>query len=76
MVDGIITLRDTTYAWRVERDMQVRKFRGSDHLGGRHAVRISAEGITVWPRIEALPLPGDLRVRSVHDKLSTGRRRP
>ncbi len=72
MVDGIITLRDTTYAWRVERDLQVRKFRGSDHLGGRHAVRISAEGITVWPRIEALPLPGDLRVRSAHEKLSTG----
>ena len=72
MVDGMITLHDTTYAWRVERDIQVRKFRGSDHLGGRHAVRISEDGITVWPRIEALPLPGGLRVRSAHEKLSTG----
>ena len=72
MVDGMITLRDTTYAWRVERDIHVRKFRGSDHLRGRHAMRISADGITVWPRIEALPLPGDLRVRKPHEKLSTG----
>ncbi len=54
MVDGMIEICDTAYAWRSERDINVRKFRGSDTLRGRHALRISTDGITIFPRIEAL----------------------
>jgi len=57
MVDGLISLHDTEYGWRVERDVLVRKFRGSDHLPGRHGLCITADGIMVWPRIESLPIP-------------------
>jgi circadian clock protein KaiC len=57
MVDGMIALRDSDHGWRTERDIQVRKFRGSDHLHGRHALRITEDGVRVWPRIESLPLP-------------------
>jgi circadian clock protein KaiC len=55
MVDGMIALRETTYGWRMERDIHVRKVRGSDHLPGRHAMQITSAGIMVWPRTEALP---------------------
>jgi circadian clock protein KaiC len=54
MVDGIIEICDTAHGWRSERDIQVRKFRGSDTLRGRHAMRISNAGISIFPRIEAL----------------------
>ena len=54
MVDGLIELADTASGWRIERTLSVRKFRGSDHLAGSHAMRITHEGVTVWPRTEAL----------------------
>ena len=57
MVDGLIALHSNDHGWRSERDVFVRKFRGSDHLPGRHAMCITSAGIEVWPRIEALPLP-------------------
>jgi circadian clock protein KaiC len=64
MVDGILSLHDTGYGWRAERDVLVRKFRGSNYLRGRHALCITADGIMVWPRTESLPLPAERRVRA------------
>jgi len=73
MVDGIISLHDTEHGWRVERDVQVRKFRGSDHLRGRHALCITSDGIVVWPRTESRPLPAARRQRDpAAPRLSTG----
>jgi len=73
MVDGIISLHDTEHGWRVERDVLVRKFRGSDHLRGRHALCITSDGIVVWPRTESLPLPAVRRPRDpAAPRLSTG----
>jgi circadian clock protein KaiC len=73
MVDGMISLRDAAHGWRVERDIHVRKFRGSGHLPGRHAMRITADGITVWPRIESLPLHTEQRPVSTPDaRLTSG----
>jgi circadian clock protein KaiC len=63
MVDGMLSLHDTEHGWRVERDLFVSKFRGSDHLRGRHAMCITQDGIKVWPRIESLPLPRERRTR-------------
>jgi circadian clock protein KaiC len=53
MVDGIVELTDVRYASRTERGLFVRKLRGSDYLPGRHAFRITSDGLTVFPRIEA-----------------------
>ncbi len=53
MVDGMIELGSSDFGWRVERELLVRKFRGSDYLAGRHAMRITADGIVIYPRIEA-----------------------
>ena len=54
MVDGLIELNDRTYGWRAESDLQIRKFRGSGFLRGRHAYKITDKGFVAHPRIEAL----------------------
>ncbi|MGC4060280.1 MAG: ATPase domain-containing protein [Aquabacterium sp.] len=54
MVDGIIELEETPYDARCERSIQVRKFRGSGSLRGRHPVRITEAGLQIFPRIEAV----------------------
>ena len=54
MVDGLIELRQRLYGLRNERRLQVHKLRGSEFLEGEHAFRITRDGVTVFPRIEAL----------------------
>lgn len=53
MVDGILELANIRYGSRTERGLFVTKLRGSDYLPGRHAFRITAEGLVVYPRVEA-----------------------
>ena len=53
MVDGILLLRERAFGPRRERNIEVVKFRGSSTLRGNHAFQIGAEGITVYPRLEA-----------------------
>ena len=54
MVDGLIELCDELVGARAVRELVVRKFRGSEHLRGRHAFDINQAGIVVYPRREAL----------------------
>lgn len=54
MVDGIIELADQLVGWSAESLLQVMKFRGSAFLRGRHAFKITGDGIVVHPRMEAL----------------------
>ena len=54
MVDGIIELTDQLTGWSAESTLQVTKFRGSAFLRGRHAFKITGDGLVVHPRIEAL----------------------
>ncbi len=54
MVDGLIQVEDRLFEARSERAIQVRKFRGSGVLRGKHAFSISNDGLTVFPRIESL----------------------
>lgn len=53
MVDGLITLDDIHIGKRAQRELEVRKFRGSASLRGRHPFRIADDGIVVYPRAEA-----------------------
>ena len=57
MVDGVFELRDDKVGLRAVRRLNLLKFRGSDSLRGEHAYDITAEGITVHPRLESLPAP-------------------
>lgn len=71
MVDGIIELEDRLYEARAERSLQVRKFRGAGSLRGKHAFRITDDGLEVYPRIESLfGQPPDVPARA--RALSTG----
>src|ERR1700736_1384980 len=54
MVDGLIELHDVLFGTQAERELEVRKLRGTDALRGRHSFRITDAGIVVYPRIEAL----------------------
>ncbi len=53
MVDCVIDMRSRLYGWRSERDLEVLKRRGADHLLGRHALDITGAGVSVYPRFEA-----------------------
>jgi circadian clock protein KaiC len=63
MVDGLIELHDVLFGTQAERELEVRKLRGTDALRGRHSFRITDEGIVVYPRIEVL-----LARPSAHDE--------
>ena len=68
MVDGLIELTDELIGVRAVRELIVRKFRGSAHLRGRHVFQISQQGITVYPRSEAMladpiAVPGEYTAR-------------
>src|SRR5436305_5445143 len=54
MVDGVVELRSSLHGRRAERELQVHKLRGSWFMGGRHSYRITGNGISAFPRIEAL----------------------
>lgn len=53
MVDGVIELQPRMFGVRAERRLRVQKIRGSAFLEGEHAYRITLDGVTVFPRIEA-----------------------
>jgi circadian clock protein KaiC len=53
MVDGLVTLEDMAYGKRRQRELEVRKFRGSGSLRGRHPFRITDRGLEVYPRPES-----------------------
>src|SRR5690606_31280917 len=71
MVDGILELEERLYEARSERSIQVRKFRGAASLRGKHPLRISDDGLLVFPRIEAL-FAHPPEVRDELRALSTG----
>jgi circadian clock protein KaiC len=54
MVDGVLELEDQLFEFRTERSLLIRKFRGSGFLRGRHSFRITDEGVTFFPRVEAV----------------------
>lgn len=51
VADVIICLTSTTVQARTARALQVLKLRGSGFLSGRHAYRVSAAGVDVFPRL-------------------------
>lgn len=53
MVDGLIDLDTALFAMRMQRTLNVRKFRGGPVLGGKHEFRITDDGLRVFPRVEA-----------------------
>jgi circadian clock protein KaiC len=63
MVDGLIELAFERTRRRTLRTVEVLKFRGSEHLLGRHELTVSAAGVEVHPRLEEV-LEGSRRPAS------------
>jgi circadian clock protein KaiC len=72
MVDGLIELSDEAIDVRTHRTLTVRKFRGSGSLRGKHAFRITGEGIQLFPRIEAAFDKPSKDPDGLGEKLSSG----
>lgn len=51
IADGILHLVTRPYGTRDERYLRVRKLRGSGYRAGEHAFRITADGLSVFPRL-------------------------
>lgn len=71
VVDGILNLHMPVSGSRTERQLEVRKSRGSDSIGGRHFFDISLRGIRVYPRLESLERPNSPAPRG-RGQLATG----
>lgn len=55
--DVLLGLDYRVKGWEHLRRMEIVKNRGTAHLGGLHAYTITGAGVTVIPRLEALPPP-------------------
>ncbi|MGC2203244.1 MAG: ATPase domain-containing protein [Stellaceae bacterium] len=72
MVDGLIELHDVLFGTQAERELEVRKLRGTDALRGRHSFRITRAGIVVYPRIEVLLARPSAADRWPDERCATG----
>jgi len=54
MVDGMMELTLDRSPQRTVREIEVLKFRGGDHMLGRHDMEITSSGVVVRPRTEVL----------------------
>jgi circadian clock protein KaiC len=72
MVDGLIELKTVMFGRQAVRELQVHKLRGSDFLGGAHSLRITSDGVLVFPRIEALLASPSVPDRADGAKIATG----
>jgi circadian clock protein KaiC len=70
VADAIISLATERANERTLRLIEVTKLRGSDFLSGRHAYRLSPDGITVFPRL-ADPVREET-YRLSEDRISSG----
>ena len=70
VADGIISLATERASERTLRLIQVTKLRGSDFRSGRHAYRLSGDGITVFPRLSD-PIRDDA-YRLAEERISSG----
>ena len=72
LADGILDLQLRTRRMRQTRELAVRKFRGSPHLGGEHIFEIGDLGLSLYPRREALLLPPELDTPAASQKSRFG----
>ncbi len=54
VADGIVVMHHTLAGVQARRHIEVQKLRGRKHLGGLHAMQITADGVMCYPRHEAL----------------------
>ena len=71
LADGILELAYEPREPADRRWLRVRKLRGAAPLSGKHSFSISPAGLTVHPRLEAIPLPASAQ-EPVGPRISSG----
>ena len=71
LADGIVELAYEAREPVDRRWLRVRKLRGSAHLGGKHSFSIAKPGISVYPRLETIPLPPEAQ-QPVGERITSG----
>lgn len=72
LVDGLIELSQYEMGVRLVREIKVFKVRGGNHLLGNHVFEMNAEGIVIYPRLEAVSTRFQTVPPSVGSNLSFG----
>lgn len=57
VVDGVILLSSTEEGFERQRYIEIYKMRNTAHLKGRHNIVIGSDGVSIFPRYSAEPLP-------------------
>jgi circadian clock protein KaiC len=71
VADGMVALARSKTSVRDERYLRVIKLRGSSYLQGEHGFRISAEGLTVYPRLVSPQSPPNYEIVTTRTSLGT-----
>lgn len=72
MVDGLVRMYYRLVGSRAVRELQVLKLRGTDFVEGTHVYEITADGIVVYPRIEAAGSAAEAAATAPRDRLALG----
>lgn len=72
LVDGLLELSRPSFGPRTAREIEVYKMRGARHLEGKHNFCIGADGIIVFPRLEATVSRSPPTVPLATDRLRMG----
>jgi circadian clock protein KaiC len=72
LVEGKIVLREVTVGLRTVRQLRIAKLRGTSHLTGFHYFTLTAAGITVYPRLEAMVAGQTMTPREPGPRVETG----
>jgi circadian clock protein KaiC len=72
MVDGLLRLFYRLVGSRAVRELQVLKLRGSDFIEGTHVYEITADGLMVYPRLEARVAPTIPGREAIVERLALG----
>ena len=72
MVDGFIELGNQRVGRRAERELEIRKFRGSSIIRGGHSFQITDAGLVVHPRLEAMLQEPSQKDPCKLERVSTG----
>ena len=71
LADGIVELAYEAREPVDRRWLRVRKLRGAAPLGGKHSFTIGKPGVTVYPRLETIPLPPEAQ-KPVGARIASG----
>ncbi|WP_373046868.1 ATPase domain-containing protein [Vulgatibacter sp.] len=72
MADGILVLSAELRGLKAIRSLELLKFRGSEHLQGKHTFRINHAGLQIYPRWEAQHATNSAVVADPDDRVSSG----